>query len=269
MWEVTARAERSEIIDGEPAKVWSLLGSPAGWSLRAPASFMFDVPAAEPLRLCVGPTVYAGHAARSVGTVLFEICDQVPGTMLRLRALPGGRQEFRLLARPADGGTTRVYIELSRVVAGWSKVRAEGQQHVEIKAWLATLRAVIEGRARWPDHEMPADVRDACMAPEMNYSPGRVRGRAGQRRPRPGVGNRAFAGYSARHDGDARGLQWLRSRNSRGPARRNAVRHLPRSRRSPQRLGRHHYGDQPRAQRCDAHSRPGWSRAALPADCRI
>ena len=57
MLETTVRVRRSQVIDGEPSRVWSLLSSPEAWSLRPQDTFMFNVPNAERLRFCIGPTL--------------------------------------------------------------------------------------------------------------------------------------------------------------------------------------------------------------------
>jgi len=63
MWETTMRVERSEVVAGEPGKMWSLLSSPEAWSLWPGASFMFAVPGAgRPGRAAICPQTCGSRA---------------------------------------------------------------------------------------------------------------------------------------------------------------------------------------------------------------
>jgi len=145
MWETTMRIEQSAVVRGEPGQLWALLSSPEAWCLRAVATFMFAVPEAQALRLYIGPT------RRGIGTVLFEVRDEVPGATIRLRALPGGRQEFTLSVAAGRRGTAKATVPLTEVVPRQQLINFEHRRRNDIKAWLTAVRAVIEGRARWPD----------------------------------------------------------------------------------------------------------------------
>jgi hypothetical protein len=119
---------------------------------------MFAVPEAQALRLYIGPT------RRGAGNVLFEVRDEVPGATVRLRSLPRGRQEFTLSVAAGRRGTAKATVRLTEVVPRQQLINFEQTRRNDVKAWLAAVRAVSEGRARWPDAGMPATLRQACMA---------------------------------------------------------------------------------------------------------
>jgi len=163
MWETATRTGRSQVIDGEPGRVWSLLSSPEAWSLRPEASFMFNVPDAERTRFYVGPT------RQGTGTVVFEISEELPGELIRLRVPPPGNQVFTLSVEPGKRGTTKASVEVSGIVPRDNKIGYEARRRAEVKAWLSAMAAVIEGRTPWPDAKMPPDLRQKCLArPQMN-----------------------------------------------------------------------------------------------------
>jgi hypothetical protein len=164
MWETTMRIERSETVDGEPGQVWALLSSPAAWSLWPHAPFVFAVPGAPALRFYIGPTT-----RRGTGEVLYEISDEVPGAMIRLRTLPTGRQEFTLSVTAGGRGTAKASVRVKEIVPRQQVIDYEVKRRNDIRSWLSAVRAVIEGRAPWPGADMAADLRQACMArPRIN-----------------------------------------------------------------------------------------------------
>ncbi len=158
MWQTTMRIERSETVDGEPGQLWALLSSPAAWSLWPHAPFVFAVPGAPALRFFIGPI------GRGLGNVLFEICDEVPGAMVRLRTLPTGRQEYTLSVAAGRRGTAKASVRVKEIVPRQQVIDFEVKRRNDIKSWLSAVRDVIEGRARWPGADMPAGLRQACMA---------------------------------------------------------------------------------------------------------
>lgn len=159
MWATTTiRVERAEVVDGEPAHVWALLSSPAAWSLWPHAPFMFDVPGTEALRL------YIGRTPRGLGSVLLEVSDQVPGAMVRLLTLPTGRQEYTLSVAAGRRGTSKVSVRVKEIVPRRQERGFEQRRRKEVKGWLSAIRAVIEGRARWPGTDMPTKLLQACLA---------------------------------------------------------------------------------------------------------
>jgi hypothetical protein len=160
MWETTMRIMESEVVDGEPGQVWALLSSPGAWSLWPDAGFMFAVPEAPALRFFIGPTT-----GRRAGKVLYEITDERPGAMIRLRTLPTGRQEFTLSVAAGRPGTANACVRVKEVVPRLQKIGFEKKRRDDIKKWLSAVRAVIEGRAPWPGADMTADLRQACMDP--------------------------------------------------------------------------------------------------------
>ena len=164
MLETTVRVRRSQVIDGEPSRVWSLLSSPEAWSLRPQDTFMFNVPNAERLRFYIGPT------PQGTGPLVVDICEELPGKVIKLR-FAGGRQVFTLSVEPGRRGTTKASVEFSDIVLRHRKIYHEEARRTEAKAWLSALRAVIEGRAPWPKAQMPPDLRQKCLArPQMEHS---------------------------------------------------------------------------------------------------
>jgi hypothetical protein len=158
MWETTMRIEQSAVVHGEPDQLWALLSSPAAWSLRPGATFMFAVPEAQALCLYLGPT------RRGNGSVLFEVSEEVPGATIRLRTLPTGRQEFTLSVAAGRRGTAKATVRVKEIVPRQRLIDFESARRSYISKWLSAIRAVIEGRAQWPDAGMPARLQQACMA---------------------------------------------------------------------------------------------------------
>jgi hypothetical protein len=158
MWESTIQIEQSEVVRGEPGQLWAFLSSPAAWSLWPYAPFMFDVPEALGLR------IYIGRTPRGIGSVLFEISDEVPGQMIRLRTLPTGRQEHTLTVAAGRRGTAKATVQVKEIVPRQRRIEYESVRRNDVKRWLSAVRAVIEGRARPPSAEFSAELRKACTA---------------------------------------------------------------------------------------------------------
>ena len=133
MWQTTMRIERSETVNGEPGRVWALLSSPAAWSLWPDATFMYAVPGAPTLRFFIGPT------RRGTGTVLFEVSDEVPGAMVRLRTLPTGRQEFTLSVAAGRRGTAKASVRVKEIVPRRRVVDYEVKRRNDIRSWLSAV----------------------------------------------------------------------------------------------------------------------------------
>jgi len=158
MRETTIRIEQSVLVGTEPSRLWSLLSSTAVWSLWPDSAFVFAVPEVQTLRFFIGPI------RRGTGAVLFEVCDEVPGSMIRLRTLPTGRQEYTLSVAAARRGTAKATVRVTEMVPRFRSIDFEVKRRSDIKSWLSAMRAVTEGRARWPGTGMPARLRKACMA---------------------------------------------------------------------------------------------------------
>jgi hypothetical protein len=154
--ETTMRIERSEVVDGEPGRLWSLLSSPAAWSLWPEPAFVFAVPDAPELRFFIGPT------RAGTGKTLFEISDQIPGAMIRLRTVPTGRQEFTLSVATGRRGTAKASVRVKEVVPRHREIGFELKRRKDVKSWLSAVRAVIEGRARWPEADISTGLLAAC-----------------------------------------------------------------------------------------------------------
>jgi hypothetical protein len=158
MRQTTMGIERSEVVDGDLGHLWALLSSPAAWSLWPAAQFMFAVPGAPTFRFLIGPT------GGRTGSMLFEVSEEVPGAMLRLRTLPARRQEFTLSVAPGRRGTAKASVRVKEVAPRQRKIDYETKRSRLIEGWLSVVRAVIEGRAPWPSAHMAARLRQACMA---------------------------------------------------------------------------------------------------------
>jgi hypothetical protein len=157
MWGTSMRIEQSAVIHGGPDRVWALLSSPEAWNLRPDAPLMFALPEAPALRLYVGAT------RRGTGAALLEISDEVPEAMVRLRTLPTGRQEFTLSVAAGRRGTAKATVRVKEIVPRQQLIDFELARRNYINKWLSAIRAVIEGRAQWPDAGMPAKLQQTCL----------------------------------------------------------------------------------------------------------
>jgi hypothetical protein len=154
----TVRARQSAVIDSDVDRIWSLLSSPAAWSLRSPASYMFTVPDARKLRVNLDAT------GPGISTDVYEVREEQPGKTISLQSQPPFPQLVTFSLAPARRGATRASIAVSRSV---SVVQAAGLNRAlraEVKAWLEALCAVIEDRAPWPDGSMSAELHRSCMS---------------------------------------------------------------------------------------------------------
>ena len=159
MWEKTVVVERTQVVDASLERVWSLLSGPAMWSLMPGLGFAFavpDPPAGEGrLFLSLGAT------SRDVSGAVLEVCDEVAGHLIRVRArgMPPARAAvFTLTAAPDRRGVqTRAQIRFLPVRP--RAVSAEAVWRGRLTRWLAALRAVAEGRAPWPAPALPAPAR--------------------------------------------------------------------------------------------------------------
>ena len=74
-----AEVTRSQVIDAPPERVWSLLSSPAAWSLL-PAMFAFDVTAPPGSRL----RIMLGLGKAGPVCVPYEIAEEAPGQAISM-----------------------------------------------------------------------------------------------------------------------------------------------------------------------------------------
>ena len=158
IWETVVVVERSRVIKATPELVWSLLSSPAAWSLR-PGRFAFDVTDAPTGRLRVS----LAATSRRVGGDVFEVTGEEPGCSVSLRAAgvtgPGAVTLTFSVIPDADRVVAVIRTRTTvRRGAGFD-VRARWRR--QLKAWLAECGEVLEGRRPWPDDGPPAEVRAA------------------------------------------------------------------------------------------------------------
>lgn len=163
MRESTVHVERSRVVNARPERVWSLLASPAVWSLRPGASFAFDVPWSAPGegRLWLYFDTTSSGALR---TGILEIADEVPGQLICLRTRsthPLNRATYTLRVLPGRQGVI-VSVAVAQVVPRAAKVLFQPETRKAITGWLHALTAVLEERWPWPGPAMPIDVRQAC-----------------------------------------------------------------------------------------------------------
>lgn len=163
MWETTVWARQAREIRSSPEQVWSLLASPALWSLR-PNRYAFDAASADQtLRFRV---VLGIRRSGGLGVDVFEVTDEEPSHLLTLsrvslpRAVP---LAFDLSAEPSKRGT-KAAITVQERVNRWVKSETQSRWRKQLKTWLAECAAALEGRRQWPAEELPADIREACMS---------------------------------------------------------------------------------------------------------
>lgn len=163
MWEKTVAVERAQVIEASLERVWSLLSGPAMWSLRPGLSFAFaipDLPAGEGrLFLSLGAT------SADVSGAVFEICDEVAGQLIQVRArgMPPAKAASYTLAVAPDGRGVQIRAQVRFLAARSGLVAAEALWRRRLAGWLAALAAVAEGRAPWPPSALPDPARQILL----------------------------------------------------------------------------------------------------------
>jgi hypothetical protein len=152
----TANIARSLAVRAEVDRVWQLLRGPAVWSLR-PSFFVFELPGAERLRLCIGPS------GSAMGTAAFEVALDERDRSITFQAPAPGRLFHRLSVTPDRRGRAKVSIECSVSVPRASRRRQEIATGGQLETWLSALRNVAEGREPEPGELIPASVLSKCM----------------------------------------------------------------------------------------------------------
>jgi hypothetical protein len=167
---VTVRAQTAQPIDAASDLVWSLLSTPAAWSLRRGVTFAFEVPWSPP---GAGRLFFDVVASRGAFCRVLEVYDEEPGQIIRLRtrhARPDapGTEVMSLAVRPGKPGVS-ARIEAEAAVPRESRRRSEAALKDSMHAWLTAMRLVLEGRIPWPAGEMPDHVQKQCAAvPELD-----------------------------------------------------------------------------------------------------
>jgi hypothetical protein len=174
MREATMRVEREQLVDAVPERVWELAGSPAALSVF-PGWFAFSVSGAVEGtdRLCCLLVSGQGSFHRQVVDIsrvrcaVVDVREEIPGQLISWQVLspePAGQQVFTLSVHPQAGKSAlRIAVSAATLRTLADKREAFWRRHV--KTWLGGLRAAAEGRAPWPQAEMPAAMQRAMVAP--------------------------------------------------------------------------------------------------------
>jgi hypothetical protein len=158
----TVAVQESQTIDATADQTWSLLGSPAAWSLQS-GGFTFDVPATASTGLL---RVLVGLRGDGVACEVLEVTEEKPGRSVCLRSVstrPGQEQAFTLSVLPG-GRRVQAGIGVREVARRAAKREVEAFWRKRLTAWLTKCQAVLEGRTPWPDG-LPADLLAACTEP--------------------------------------------------------------------------------------------------------
>lgn len=163
VWETAVVVERSRVIKATPERAWSLLSSPAVWSLR-PGRFAFDVNVPGVTAAGAGRLRVSLLAdSRRLGGDVLEVTGEEPGRRVSLHTVgvtgPGAVALTFSVIPDADRVTA--VIRVRNTVRRGAGLEARAGWRRQLKAWLAECREVLEGRRPWPDDGPPADVRTA------------------------------------------------------------------------------------------------------------
>lgn len=171
-WGTAAVVDWSQPIEATPERAWSLLSSPALWSLQ-PGYFAFDVTDAGLSRLRVAMAIRSRSALGDV----FEVTAEEPGRSLSLTTVgPGPPGVLALTLSVVPDGERRVtaVVRVRHTVRRGAAFDVRRRWRRRLKAWLAAARDVLEGRRPWPDEGPPADVRAACAKSDLRANSARV-----------------------------------------------------------------------------------------------
>jgi hypothetical protein len=153
---VVVRVECSQAAEAPLDRVWSLMSSPAFWSLRRGRCFMFDVPGADRLRFCISALSGEVHCGA------FGIEAGEPGRRMSLQAHYGYRGRYTLSAT-ARGRRSEARIAVMASVPRGREATIKASLRADLGSWLRLLRQVSEGRAAWPGDGIPAELHAMCM----------------------------------------------------------------------------------------------------------
>lgn len=161
MWETDVLVEREESAGAAPEKVWELAGSMTALSL-VPGRFAFGVPDDVPGtdRLCCLLLM----DRKVTGCMVADVREEIPGQLISWQMRntdPVGKLVYTLSVHPKPGGSAVRIAVVSRAVSRDFKVNQETYLRRYVKAWLKSLRAVVEDRAPWPQPVMPAAMWQA------------------------------------------------------------------------------------------------------------
>jgi carbon monoxide dehydrogenase subunit G len=157
MWETTVVVERSQLVDAQQDRVFSLLADPVVWSLR-PGHFAFEV-AAPPGsgRLFCWLGAHRDYVGSSVLTVREEVAGQMISFRTSAPGVPQGELVFTLSAM-SEGARVKVTITVRQTVRRGLKPDAEANWPWRLQVWLDAIRAAVEGRRPWPGTGIPPDM---------------------------------------------------------------------------------------------------------------
>lgn len=168
VWMGSVRMSRSGTVDTTLERAWSLLASPAAYSLEGTFGFVFELP----VRPSAGGRLFftvGSSGGRGTGHI-FEVVDETPQQRVRLlgrSAQHVGRHSVSAAMSPSRRG---VRLELGMEVPCPRSDKIDYQMRVakDLNAWLSAVTAVLEDRSPWPPAELPDDLRQAIgTAPAM------------------------------------------------------------------------------------------------------
>jgi Polyketide cyclase / dehydrase and lipid transport len=168
VWTCTARMSRSATVDTTPDRAWSLLASPAAYSLLHMYEYVFELP----VRPQAGGRLFftVGRGPGLTTGQIFEVTDEHAGRRIHVVSRSAQQLGLRSLNAVMSPKPHGVHIELAIEVLCPRDAKTEYQTHMarDLKDWLAAVSEVLTGRARWPPAELPAELRQAIgTAPPM------------------------------------------------------------------------------------------------------
>lgn len=161
VWMGSVRMSRSGTVDTTLERAWSLLASPAAYSLAHMFGFVFELPVRPSASGRLFFTVGRG-AARGTGHI-FEVIEETPQKRVRLlgRSVQQvGQWSVSAAVSPSRHG---VRIELGMEVPCPRANKTDYQTRVakDLKGWLSAVTAVLADRSPWPPTELPDELRQA------------------------------------------------------------------------------------------------------------
>jgi hypothetical protein len=157
----TARMSRSGTVDTTPEHAWSLLASPAAYTLGGMFGFVFELPVRPSgsgrLFFTVG-----SRGGQGTGHI-FEVVDQTPYKRVRLlgRSLQHvGQWSISAAVSPSRHGV-RIELAMEMPCPRANKTDFQTRVATALKVWMSAITAVLENRSPRPPTELPDELRQA------------------------------------------------------------------------------------------------------------